>query len=992
MKIIILYISLLSYSVVLSQTAVFTCANELNNPLTTNTILNYANNGQSLFIQRTCVETSNGYNAIIPENKDTYFYAIDDINTGTAGEITLNPGFSTGNQTNNKSFTTDFNHINNSVSIMNYNSLQNIIQNEKFEIGATLDNVSFVNNNIIYNIGTLVNNFIVNNGGPKLNPFVDWEVKVFAVFKHLSVSGNPPTIPPPFNYNPGFTSPDAKIDAFYTKDFTSWSVPNLDNNVPAAYTVPWAPGFGYTNAEYNALGGYNEQPTNYPFRVRFSPPETGIWSCQLFYSINGASSSTPLSNLVYFRVIPGGMLPLKVGNNKRFFAKGDESFYPVGVQTYANSLVMAPELAEYQKYAYPITVDGVLVGYEPRHAGELYHDRMDSPYFMKRWRERITQLADGGANLIGVLSTPTSFDIEWEEAGNYSNRLDRAYEMDKMFELAEQKDIYLYYRPTLQSVFQGNSPGSYYIPWNCDWDPHNNGDKFCYRDLLQQSNGQGYTQNITNFLTDPLCRKYFKQRLRYLISRYGYSTSMGMFELVGELNQFGDYVGVDGSTTGSPYILNNQIFEDWAIEMATYVKTFYNGQHRIITNTYAGNIQPEDDSYSSPSFDAASVNMYDFGAPTFADFQKEINEKLVNDDEDLAYASALYTKTLVNGSDQTSIKPVCTPECGPVNASCDPEHTDMLRSMFQRPFSGIAMGLDWEMFKYPETFVHFNNLKSFLNQYDLQSDDPDEGMWHPGAVKLVSGDRWEYKQHYADRMWGKLNPLFGDERYRKADIAYLRRGDRKVAIGVLSNTTVNAVSQGTCIDDSVHYLQNVSIPSLFTDKWNFPDMLRYASTAYVADERIKLSHMHPGFYTVKIYNYSDPLTVIATLPAEVTNGTLDFQLPIETDFDKYIKLFTATKNHGTKSQHFMNTEEEIDRKKLFEVSLYPNPSADVVTLENVSHSKIEVLNALGKTILELNVEDDYEYTVNMKNYPAGIYYFKILNNKNLLQTLKFVKL
>lgn len=76
-----------------------------------------------------------------------------------------------------------------------------------------------------------------------------------------------------------------------------------------------------------------------------------------------------------------------------------------------------------------------------------------------------------------------------------------------------------------------------------------------------------------------------------------------------------------------------------------------------------------------------------------------------------------------------------------------------------------------------------------------------------------------------------------------------------------------------------------------------------------------------------------------------------------------------------------------------ELNLFPNPAYDELFL-NYSGNKpynIEIINSLGIIMLEQNNQLLDRFSINIQNYPKGIYYLILYNDKTRL-TKKFVKL
>ena len=72
----------------------------------------------------------------------------------------------------------------------------------------------------------------------------------------------------------------------------------------------------------------------------------------------------------------------------------------------------------------------------------------------------------------------------------------------------------------------------------------------------------------------------------------------------------------------------------------------------------------------------------------------------------------------------------------------------------------------------------------------------------------------------------------------------------------------------------------------------------------------------------------------------------------------------------------------IGDQTLESVSIYPNPAADVITLEGITKGSFAVVNQLGQNVLSGKIENG---NVNVANLDAGIYHINITANNTLYQ-------
>lgn len=375
-----------------AQISIYDCSLYENAPITQSQIeqVGYEFN-------RPCVELDNTFNFSGSSNKA--------ITSPTS--IHIKPGFYAGNYDADGGMflkiqpKADFD-----VAVMNYSDINEILKLKKFELGVELP------------MGILekVNNFVNDvNTAEKINPYLDWDLRVVAEFTFL-------------NYPlPNGEFEQIEIDGFYSKDFSSQMtdiLPTPNNN---SYYEDW---------EYWQLGSWSEITSEYPFRIRFAPPIIGDWQCVVKIY---AGTDIYESNSFNFKVVESNSKGyVHAGSNGRFLSLGTETFIPIGCNMPwpATTEAHDPELDLYMKGEWPA---GVI---SPRN--ENYRKFYVIPRVYEKYKGVMNNLIDNGANYFRTIMYPTGTEIEWEELGNYTKRLHMAQEMDKILELAEQRNAYIH--------------------------------------------------------------------------------------------------------------------------------------------------------------------------------------------------------------------------------------------------------------------------------------------------------------------------------------------------------------------------------------------------------------------------------------------------------------------------------------------------------------------------------------------------------------------
>ena len=277
--------------------------------------------------------------------------------------------------------------------------------------------------------------------------------------------------------------------------------------------------------------------------------------------------------------------------------------------------------------------------------------------------------------------------------------------------------------------------------------------------------------------------------------------------------------------------------------MGEFVKSHYNGRIHLLTSSYAGYKTKENDVFSEKSMDLMSSNIYDFQTPSFGKFWVDfVSKKQLNDNYMGAYSINRGVKKDRNP------KPLIYSETGVLesNEMCDFIPIEMDRLLWQSMFSGVAAAYDWEYWSRKDLSAN-RNAANFINQYQL-----DKREWHPGAMKAIRTKEhpsWVYRPKFAKRMEGAN---------KKADLTYLRSGDRNEAIGVITNTTYNIYSVSDCADE-LYEKKNLEL--------NWPlvnSEIEKVETTGKKSENLKIKHLKNGKYMIEYFLPNDLTNAINT--------------------------------------------------------------------------------------------------------------------------------
>lgn len=843
------------------------------------------------------------------------------------------------------------------VNIMNYPSWENILTYKRMELGVVLPDV----------IETRVNNFVGHTGSNELNPYVDWELRVYAVFTPPVGSGLAPIT----------------VDGFYNKEYNRWEPAVLP--IPAENTQ--YPGDRYSNNEYQTLlGGWDDPgPDDFPFRIRFAPPVVGNWQAQVF--IETADGIDPGDGIPFTVIDSHSPGYVKVGPSGRFLEYDNQTFIPVGCNIFwpETDTIVDPEL---HNYLCGMEGYNVPVPYYAQYS-EGQRPVLVAPRVYRKFKDRMTDIASHDANWLRFIMEAQSTEIEWEKLGDYTGRLNRAQEMDEILEHAENLGVFLHWNFQLHTSFQEFSQGG---GRNFVWDREPQGEGFCYKDI-PGINGP------LDFFIDPSgeAKKYYKQRLRYILARWGYSTNIGMFELFSEISN-ASLTNVNGtSETDYSYGDNYVYYQEWQKEMAAYIKSQYGGKIHLLTASYAAK-HYLDNTYSSPDFDVMSTNCYDHGSPDFGTFLVEnVSGGYVDDGPNNPQSFTMipdqYGKTMF-------IKPVIFSETEPrahtnplLNEHCPPNYIELKRAMWQNLFSGLALGVPWTAANFPALYGEFAKMRKVIDGFNFGGQE-----WHPATSDLIYYpdpiiNGWHYNSEYAKNVINNRN----------VDAVFMRSGDGNFAVGIISNKTMNCrtlFEADYCFD----YPELSGDADLDEREVGDPTEGNISSND---DRPIRIHMPHNDKYYVNYYHLDDEITHFGSSDDEGNYIRLR-DVNVIADQSEFLVLVEIRREGYNFPASFLKKPNEqyvevpsvlqfediatLPNVEQTEVEIFPSPTNGVFNvLNSVTGDDITITTTEGKTIFESKITSN-KMEIDLSSYATGTYLIKVSSNGHLKAFKRLVKL
>ena len=804
---------------------------------------------------------------------------------------------------------------------------------------------------------TAIQNFLNGTGGQELNPYMSDEVDIEAMFKYVTTDTviyyDPPNPPEEV------ISVDSIIkrrDAFFTKEVER-DISGFDDlyNHPSASNNNHIVGEDYKNLG----GGWTVSDSDYPFRVRFAPPQVGEWTCQIKISVQ-QGQQVYISPTFTFNVINSNKKGyLKADNNNRFLKRDGESFRPIGVN-----------------YPWPIRNGYPLRGLE--NGNKLvnepqYYSQLPPIAHYEQYLRMMDTLAMNGANYFRLIMNPFSLDIEYEKLGDYTDRMHIAKEMDLILERAEQNDLLIHWNLMLHNTLQTN--GFFINDWDWSTEPSDTTNTptqgYCYNTQLND------VETPLDFLTSENAKKYYKERLRYIVARWGYSPDIAMFEHFSEINQIGkkyDYIDASEISGTGQYEGNEEIFSDWHGEMSWYLKEKLEIP-QLLTLSYTDELNLQSDqSFWHGNIDVITVNQYNYYISNVHGFHRNIiPSRIANSGGNNDFDSGVILWGNYN-------KPLFFSESGAQHLwKCD-NFIETRRNIWQNMFWGVSGTLDWEHEILPKEFRNldiYKRVDEFTQGVDLEG-----GNWHSGMVELDNQGNWKHKKSFRD------DCIREDE---LADVVYMRSGDQEKAFGVITNRRANyyTLGQGGCTDNIgiVTAPEHSDSTEIF-----FTSLLRiYGSvTPESGDNRLRIRNMAlgslglPKEYKIKYYSPYDQLNSIKEETKWAPQLTLEFP---DMDTLDIILFEVFPMGEGFKSAVNDTTSSEKNIKGLpkdegqkQEVLIYPNPNKGdfIVSLENPRNVKsISISDNMGKLIYSRS-KVFHKNQFNDLALTSGVYIVKVI--------------
>ncbi len=198
-------------------------------------------------------------------------------------------------------------------------------------------------------------------------------------------------------------------------------------------------------------------------------------------------------------------------------------------------------------------------------------------------------MAGSGENYTRIWMAPWAFGLEAEPGTRQNYRLDRAWQLDYVLQLAEARGIYVALCLDYHGMFE-TAPDY----WG--------GNNYWPRNPYNTANG-GPCANQNAFFTSAEAQRIYEQRLRYLIARYGYSPNLLAWEFFNEIDNVYRY-------------LQPADVAAWHATVGDWLKA-HDPFHHLVTTSLTGSSDRRD-IWKLPQMDFAMYHSYGLAQPAAA--------------------------------------------------------------------------------------------------------------------------------------------------------------------------------------------------------------------------------------------------------------------------------------------------------------------------------------------------------------------------------------
>ncbi len=624
-----------------------------------------------------------------------------------------------------------------------------------------------------------------------------------------------------------------RVFGFYYRDFQRITSRNNPDSIP--------------DMENPDNWHWKEVNSDIPFRIRWAPDAVGTYILRVNVQVRGIGNFQ--SEAIKFQCDGGSLTDsfISVSSNKHYFKTDDNRVYlPVGLNITEGSFGCNCQEGAHEDsncencYEWGTEDPCCGVKLEKRRRSGIPGTRLldysiATAGYVKLERV-LEEIKKAGGTAFRTFLDPIAFEVEFERMNDYYERQYQAWELDQMLNRCDELDLRVELNLQYHYSIAYHSYGMDRFDWDdtfncigCGKDYEKTGTKgWCYKAECPD------VKDPVDFLTNECSRNNYKKKLRYIISRWGYSRNIFVMELMSEMNNIGhgstSEVNIDTDGDGdkddfrvisipSLYYADAKrtrpAVASWHKEMARYIKEDLGHKRHLIAADYTGtapmtpdlnndgdcndveigeNCNPCQSAYFDDSWVSSEIDVMAFSNYTGSLNRWEkmsVQEYSKNNqseglmcgwnDPSTTEDDSKWNSPL--GSYESLWKPVIHAENGLTPCMSD-DYTGFIKDMLADVFGGHATsGMSWDEWSRTDNWHFMGKVNDFLQHQVLDSVNIGVGSWVPN-------------HSYSER-GGEL------KRTKFAESIYLLSPDKKRYVGCIMNRSWNyySIGKNSCITE-----------------------------------------------------------------------------------------------------------------------------------------------------------------------------------------------
>ncbi|HVU27449.1 MAG TPA: cellulase family glycosylhydrolase [Verrucomicrobiae bacterium] len=384
------------------------------------------------------------------------------------------------------------------------------------------------------------------------------------------------------------------------------------------------------------------------WKTRFTPVETGKYAGN-FKLINGDKTDIS-SNLSFVVATSNGKGFLHTANDWTFRFDNGEPFRGIG--------------------------ENIAWESRSRDDSKFFRDLNENPRY--NYPYLLEKLATNEGNFFRTWMCPWNLPLEWKTVANtnrYANDDDyfnasAMQQMDRLMDLADSLDVYMMLTLDNSGDFLGR-----------EWQRNN----------YNVRNG-GPVATAQEFFTNPTAKAQYKDRLRYLVARWGYDPHIAAWEFFNE---------IDNLMYGLPQRIPDEIITSWTKEMSDYLKSIDPYHHLVTTSISHREVAGL---YNISTIDFNQIHIYGHGG----------HSRVAIFPETLRHYSQLEQKPFVIG--EFGFEWDWNKNFDDFASQMDGDFKKGLWLGLFSPTPILPMSWWWEYFDHRNLTPYFSRVRSVLNQ------------------------------------------------------------------------------------------------------------------------------------------------------------------------------------------------------------------------------------------------------------------------------------